>query len=131
MKRLVARGVGCPANTSGCQIFNASTKRVESLTTRPGRRVSTATPTQIKVIRVNTGNTPGEKIARPPAVNTDRSFGDWGVGVGVGVAVAVALGLGEALGTGVEVGSGVAAIAAGFDSIGAITGPALRNPSAR
>src|ERR1700682_5884422 len=123
MNRLVARGVDCRAKTTGCKISSASTNVGESLTTRPGRRVRIAAPIQIKINSAATGNTPGEKTARPPGVNFCCSFAEAGVqpggALGEGVRVGVAFGVGENAGVGVAVTLGVGTVVASAG--GAIT----------
>src|ERR1041384_194580 len=99
MKRLIVRGVAWRAETSGCQISNASTNFGESRTTKPGRSVNKVTLAQMKINNASTGSTKLDERPRPPGINSARSF----VATGVGVGDAVGDGNGEPLGLSVVV----------------------------
>src|SRR5947209_6454890 len=109
MKRLIARGVDCRAQMSGCQISSAAANFGESFKTKPGRCVRIVTPAQTISSNASTGRATTEKRARAPGISSGRSFVSTGVGVGGGVGDGVVRGVGDGFGFGVTAGVGVGA----------------------
>src|SRR5260370_22032257 len=95
MKRLVARGVHCFEKITECQTLSASTKRGESFTTAPGRRVRIVTPNQVKPRRPISVRTFRETRPRPPATISARSLAAVDVGVGKAMSACSREGIGR------------------------------------